>query len=111
MNTTLNKTQIENVLKGKLNEEILDIPFIIMRDSIRLIKTEHVSWEYLLVYSNEISRTEGPKKAVEIDRKTAMGLIKKFSMQKVMSQKGGQIWEKPGCPFKAKYPKHKMCYN
>lgn len=97
---------LQNIVDGKVAKDKIDVPFIVIRDVIRIPCIESVAYNYAVVYDNVMKR-EGKDEVianeVEIERALAMKLIKKYNMGIALEKRGTRFYEAPDRPYQNKY--------
>ena len=97
---------LQNIVDGKVSTNKIDVPFIVVRDVIRVPKVEGVAYSYAVVYDNCLHKSgnyESIAHEVEIERPLALGLIKKYNMDVALEKRGTRFYEAPGNPYQNKY--------
>lgn len=99
-------TDIRRLADGKTPGILRGKPFIVMRQSVRMRRTEEQKHSWEVFVSPE------PEDSTTVDRKTAVRIIEAHHMSLAHSEACGQIYELPGKPFLKAYdrrPVSKAC--
>lgn len=92
------RKQFYRVLSNGRIPKVIEGPFIIMRQVVKVPPTNCVAYEWDL-----ITDPTDPDGDVQIDAHTAWAIIKEQHMELAYSKSYGQIYELPGAPFKSRY--------
>ena len=107
----ISEKTLRKIIDGKLNPDIINVPFLISRDRITNKCFEDVSCtEYSFIYG---PKTDCNGKIVEetlISADTAGKLIKLYKMHPVARNENATLYEMEGNPFKNRFGnKSQLC--
>lgn len=89
----ISKRDLRRLAEGDIPFILQGQPFIVMRQSVTLRRTEEQSAQWNLDLSPE------EEDSYPISRETALSIIEANDMSLVHQEKSGQIYELPGQPF------------
>lgn len=89
----ITQKEIKLLSKGEVPERLNETPFVIMRSYVKMITSQDTNWIWTIDFSPE------KNESLEIDRSTALSIIKSNGMTKAYSSPEGQVYEMPGKPF------------
>lgn len=99
----ITETRLQNIANGYLSPDKLDKPFIITRVHNTLSKNKEGCWIYSFIWGRSYNRNNDIDESIDIEPNLAKKLIKIYNMSVVHECKSGQIYEKPGTPFKKNF--------
>ena len=107
----ISEKTLQKIINGKLNPNIINIPFIISKDRITSNFFNDFSYtEYSFIYGPKTDGAGNLTEETVISANTAGKLIKLYKMHPVASNENATIYEMDGNPFKARYgKKHPLC--
>ncbi len=93
----LTKRDIQKLSNGQMPASLKGKPFAVIRQSVKLLLSDSQSWQWEVVTSPKDTD------ATEIERQTALDIIRENDMKLTYSSIHGQVYETPGKPFHETY--------
>jgi len=93
----IDRKDIKRLKEGKIPYSLNGKPFIVIRGSVQMGKTDMYFWNY------SVTTSPRGEDLTEIKKEDAIKIIEKFDMTEALNNKNGQIYEAKGKPFLERY--------
>ncbi len=94
MKRNVSKRDLTRLSEGEIPLPMENVPFAVIRYSVRIPGISRVSWEWELLLSGS------ENDSIPIDRSTARSIIASHRMELAHAEDCGQVYDLPGRPFR-----------